>query len=43
VKCDVAPLLGGADDMTRSTQGSPGAPVLRVVGSVTLGGLSIHN
>jgi hypothetical protein len=43
VKCDVTPLLGGADDMSRSTQGSPGAPVLRVIGSVTLGGLSIHN
>jgi len=43
VKCDVTPLLGGADDMSRSTQGSPGAPVLRVIGSATLGGLSIHN
>lgn len=43
VKCDVTPLLGGADDMTRSTQGSTDAPVLRVVGAVTLGGLSIHN
>jgi hypothetical protein len=43
VRCDVTPLLGGADDATRSTQGSPGAPVLHVVGSVTLGGLSIRN
>lgn len=43
VRCDVTPLLGGADDATRSTQGSTNAPVLRVVGSVTLGGLSIHN
>ena len=43
VLCDVTPLLGGADDSTRSTQGSTSAPVLRVVGSVTLGGLSIHN
>jgi hypothetical protein len=43
IKCDVTPLLGGADDSTRSTQGSTSAPVLRVVGSVTLGGLSIHN
>jgi hypothetical protein len=43
VKCDVTPLLGGADDVTRSTQGSTGAPVLRVIGSVTLGGLSIRN
>jgi len=43
IKCDVTPLLGGADDTTRSTQGSTNAPVLRVVGSVMLGGLSIHN
>jgi len=43
VRCDVTPLLGGADDTTRSTQGSGNAPVLRVVGSVTLGGLSIRN
>jgi hypothetical protein len=43
VRCDVTPLLGGADDATRSTQGSPGAPLLHVVGSVTLGGLSIRN
>lgn len=43
VMCDVTPLLGGADAMTRSTQGSSNAPVLRVIGSVTLGGLSIHN
>jgi hypothetical protein len=43
VRCDVTPLLGGADDSTRSTQGSGSAPVLRVVGSVTLGGISIHN
>jgi hypothetical protein len=43
VLCDVTPLIGGADDTTRSTQGSTRAPLLRVVGSVTLGGLSIHN
>ena len=43
VRCDVTPLLGGADDTTRSTQGSTSAPVLRVVGSVTLGGLTIRN
>jgi hypothetical protein len=43
VKCNVTLLLGGADDMSRSTQGSPGAPVLRVIGSATLGGLTIHN
>jgi Cell wall-active antibiotics response 4TMS YvqF/Domain of unknown function (DUF5668) len=43
VRNDVIPLLGGADDSTRSTQGSTGAPLLRIVGSVTLGGISIHN
>lgn len=43
IKNQVTPLLGGADDMTRSTQGSTDAPTLRVVGSVTLGGISIHN
>ncbi|MES1175643.1 MAG: DUF5668 domain-containing protein [Myxococcales bacterium] len=43
VKNDVIPLLGGADDSTRTTQGSTDAPLLRVVGSVTLGGISIHN
>ena len=43
VQCDVTPFLGGADDSTRSTQGSNGAPILRVIGSVTLGGLSIRN
>jgi len=43
VRCDVTPLLGGADDSTRATQGSSSAPTLRVVGSVTLGGLSIRN
>jgi predicted membrane protein len=43
VMCDVTPLLGGADDTTRSTQGSTGAPVLRVTGTVTLGGLTIRN
>jgi hypothetical protein len=43
VLCDVTPLIGGADDSTRPTQGSTGAPQLRVVGSVMLGGLSIHN
>jgi hypothetical protein len=43
VLCDVTPLIGGADDTTRSTQGATSAPLLRVVGSVTLGGLSIHN
>lgn len=43
IQCDVTPFLGGADDSTRSTQGSTSAPLLRVVGSVTLGGLSIRN
>ena len=43
IECDVTPFLGGADDSTRSTQGSTGAPILRVIGSVTLGGLSIRN
>ena len=43
VQCDVTPFIGGADDTTRSTQGSTRAPLLRVVGSVTLGGLSIRN
>jgi hypothetical protein len=43
VQCDVTPLFGGADDMTRSTQGATDAPRLRIVGSVTLGGLTIQN
>jgi len=43
VVCDITPTLGGADDVTRSTQGDPSAPRLRVVGSVTLGGVSIRN
>jgi len=43
VQCDVTPLLGGADDSTRPAQGSTNAPLLRVTGSVTVGGLSIHN
>jgi hypothetical protein len=43
IQCDVTPLLGGADDLTRSAQGSTGAPVLRLVGTVTLAGLSIRN
>jgi hypothetical protein len=43
VQCDVTPLLGGADDLTRSTQGTDAAPRLRVIGKVTLGGVSIQN
>jgi hypothetical protein len=39
----VVPLLGGADDMTRSTQGASSAPRLRIIGKVTLGGVSIQN
>jgi hypothetical protein len=40
---DVTPLFGGADDTTRSTQGSESAPRLRIVGNVTLGGVSVRN
>lgn len=40
---EVTPFLGGADDVTRSTQGTSGAPRLRVVGTVTLGGVTVRN
>jgi Cell wall-active antibiotics response 4TMS YvqF/Domain of unknown function (DUF5668) len=43
VHCDVTPLLGGADDLTRSTQGVGSAPRLRIVGNVTLGGVTVQN
>ncbi|MGC4089482.1 MAG: DUF5668 domain-containing protein [Polyangiaceae bacterium] len=43
VQCDVMPLLGGADDMTRSAQGASSAPRLRIIGNVTLGGVSVQN
>jgi hypothetical protein len=43
VQCDVTPVLGGADDLTRSTQGMSSAPRLLVTGNVTLGGVSIQN
>jgi predicted membrane protein len=43
VHCDVMPLLGGADDSTRSTQGATSAPRLRIIGNVTLGGVSVQN
>jgi hypothetical protein len=43
VYCEVTPLFGGADDETRSTQGVSDAPRLRVVGTVTLGGVNIRN
>jgi hypothetical protein len=43
VYCEVTPLFGGADDETRATQGAADAPRLRVVGTVTLGGVNIRN
>jgi hypothetical protein len=43
VQLDVTPLLGGADDSTRSTQGASSAPHLRIVGNVTLGGVNVQN
>jgi len=43
VQCHVTPLLGGAEDSTRSTQGVSSAPRLLVKGNVTLGGVSIQN
>jgi len=43
VYCEVTPLFGGADNETRSTQGADDAPRLRVVGTVTLGGVTIRN
>jgi Cell wall-active antibiotics response 4TMS YvqF/Domain of unknown function (DUF5668) len=43
VQLDVVPFLGGADDMTRSTQGVSAAPRLHIAGNVTLGGVSVSN
>lgn len=43
VEFDVTPLLGGADDSTRSTQGASSAPRLRIIGNVTLGGVNVQN
>jgi predicted membrane protein len=43
VQFDVTPLLGGADDSTRSTQGVSSAPRLRIIGNVTLGGVNVQN
>jgi len=43
VQCEVTPFFGGADDTTRSTQGSTAAPRLRVVGTATLGGVTVRN
>lgn len=43
VQFDVMPFIGGADDSTRSTQGTTSAPRLRITGTVTLGGVSVSN
>jgi len=43
VMLEVTPFLGGADDVTRSTQGASGPPRLRVIGTVTLGGVTVRN
>jgi Cell wall-active antibiotics response 4TMS YvqF/Domain of unknown function (DUF5668) len=43
VHSDVTPLFGGADDMTRTTQGSADAPRLRITGTVTLGGVTVRH
>jgi len=43
VLMEVTPFLGGADDVTRSTQGASGSPRLRVIGNVTLGGVTVRN
>jgi hypothetical protein len=43
VHFDVVPFLGGADNRTRSTQGASAAPRLRIVGNVTLGGVTVSN
>jgi len=43
VYCEVTPLFGGADDATRSTQGNADAPKLRIVGTCTLGGVTVRN
>jgi hypothetical protein len=43
VYCEVTPLFGGADDATRSTQGSADAPRLRITGTVTLGGVNVRH
>jgi hypothetical protein len=40
---EVTPFLGGADDVSRSTQGASGSPRLRVIGTVTLGGVTVRN
>jgi hypothetical protein len=43
VHFDVMPFLAGADNQARSTQGVSSAPRLRIVGNVTLGGVSVQN
>ncbi len=43
VRMDVTPLFGGADDTTRTTQGSGDVPQLRITGTVTLGGVNVRN
>ncbi|HTQ05281.1 MAG TPA: DUF5668 domain-containing protein [Polyangiaceae bacterium] len=43
VHCEVTPLFGGADDATRTTQGTADAPRLRILGTVTLGGVNVRN
>jgi len=43
VRMDVTPLFGGADDNTRSAQGSSNAPRLRITGTATLGGVNVRN
>jgi Domain of unknown function (DUF5668)/Cell wall-active antibiotics response 4TMS YvqF len=42
VTCDVHPFLGGVDNDTRVPQGSPNPPKLRIVGSVTVGGVNVR-
>jgi hypothetical protein len=43
VHLEVTPLFGGADDSTRTTQGTADAPRLRILGTVTLGGVNVRN
>jgi len=43
VHLEVTPLFGGADDTTRTTQGTAEVPTLRILGTVTLGGVTVRN
>lgn len=43
VHLEVTPLFGGADDATRTTQGTGEVPTLRILGTVTLGGVNVRN